>query len=213
MRTRTKKEYSVKRIAVLGLYNSGSTAIAGVLHRLGVNMGPPFWRSSDDNDPNNFYESVDLSWHLRRWWNEPELIEKTTAADRIRFLKLWIELQECAHPGPSGAKHPLLSLCGDDLIAAWGPETQFIWTWRPREQSIAGLQRRGWFPGAEESLQQRLWTSLHDFESRQANVFKLDWTQAQSDPEGVARQLATLLNLDRSEEQLQTASRFIRAVA
>lgn len=203
----------MKRIAVLGLYNSGSTAIAGVLHRLGINMGPPFWRSSNDNDHNNFYEPADLSWHLRRWWNEPQLMEKTAAADRIRFLKLWIELQECSYPGPSGAKHPLLSLCGDDLIAAWGPDTQFIWTWRPLEQSIAGLQRRLWFPGVEESIQKHLWKSLHDFESRHANVFKLNWTRAQSDPVETTRQLAALVGANRSDDQLMTAARFIRKTA
>jgi len=203
----------VKRIAVVGLYNSGSTAIAGVLHRLGVNMGPPFWRSSDDNDPSNFYEPVDLSWHLRRWWNEPEIIEKTAAADRIRLLKHWIELQECAHPAPSGAKHPLLSLCGDDLIAAWGAETQFVWTWRPLEQSIAGLQRRLWFPGVEESLQKRLWKALNDFASRHGDVVRLDWAQVQSDPVKATRQLAALAGLERSDDQLLTAARFIRTNA
>src|SRR6266576_4665725 len=31
------------RIAVLGLYRSGSTVVAGVLHHLGVDMGPPFY--------------------------------------------------------------------------------------------------------------------------------------------------------------------------
>jgi hypothetical protein len=197
----------------MGLYNSGSTAIAGVLHRLGVSMGPPFWRSSDDDDPNNYYEPVDLSWHLRRWWNEPEIIEKTAAADRVRFLKHWIELQECAHPGPSGAKHPLLSLCGDDLITAWGPETRFIWSWRPLEQSIAGLQRRGWFPGSEESLQQRLWAALNDFESRHRDIVRLDWAQVQSDPVKATRQLAALAGLECSDDQLRTAAGFIRTNA
>jgi hypothetical protein len=203
----------MKRIAVVGLYNSGSTAIAGVLHLLGVSMGPPFWRSSDDDDPNNYYEPVDLSWHLRRWWNEPEIIEKTAAADRIRFLKRWIELQECAHPGPSGAKHPLLSLCGDDLITAWGPDTQFIWCWRPLDQSIAGLQRRGWFPGSEESLQQRLWDALESFESRHEGLVRLDWARVQSHPGEATRQLAALAGLERSDEQLLTAARFIRVTA
>jgi len=203
----------VKRIAVLGLYNSGSTAIAGVLHRLGVNMGPPFWRSSDDNDPNNYYEPVDLSWHLRRWWNEPGITEKTAAADRVRFLKGWIDLQECTHPGPSGAKHPLLSLCGDDLSTAWGPETRFIWSWRPLDQSIAGLQRRGWFPGYEESLQQQLWEAVNDFESRHGGVARLDWTKVQSDPLEATRQLAALAGLERSDDQLRTAAGFIRTSA
>lgn len=44
------------RIAVLGLYNSGSTCVAGILDRLGVDMGAPFWASETDN----YYE------HMRR---------------------------------------------------------------------------------------------------------------------------------------------------
>ena len=56
------------RIAILGLFNSGSTALAGVLHQLGVNMGgPPFFKE--------FYESAEIARNLRRWWSEPELVE------------------------------------------------------------------------------------------------------------------------------------------
>ena len=116
------------RIAVLGLYNSGSTVLAGMLHRLGVNMGPPFWMSfpSDASDI-NFYEPYDLSWHLRRWWDEPRAVERVPAAERIRFLEHWAAAPGCVPPGPMGAKHPLLSLCGRDLIAAWGLDVRFIW--------------------------------------------------------------------------------------
>jgi hypothetical protein len=30
-------------VAILGCYRSGSSLLAGVLHRLGVDMGSPFW--------------------------------------------------------------------------------------------------------------------------------------------------------------------------
>jgi len=135
------------RFAVLGLYNSGSTALAGMLHRLGANMGPPFWENSDDDSAVNYYESYDLSWHLRKWWNEPRIAECVSSRHRIEFLKRWVNLQQCAGQAPVGAKHPLLSLCGPDLVEAWGAETLFFWSWRPLRESVAGLQRRGWFPG------------------------------------------------------------------
>lgn len=202
---------STPRIAVLGLYNSGSTAVAGVLHRLGVNMGPPFWETSDDGSAYNFYEPYDLAWHLRRWWDEPHAIERVAAADRIRFLSGWIALQETVRPGPSGAKHPLLSLCANDIAAAWGPNTRFIWCWRPLGQSISGLQRRGWFTGYEESLQQSLWDALHEFESSRADVAKLDWARVKSDPEWSTRELAALTELELSETELRAAAKFIRA--
>ena len=147
-----------RRIAVLGLYNSGSTAVAGMLHRLGVNLGPPFW--GGDTDPSNFYEPYDLSWHLRRWWTEPELKLCVTTDHRVKVLRAWAAFQEAIGPAPIGAKHPLLSLAGPDLLAAWGPETRFVWTWRPLANSVAALQRRAWFPGREPSIQETLRNAL-----------------------------------------------------
>ena len=77
------------RIAVLGLYNSGSTTLAGMLHRLGANLGAPFWTDSDDASEGNYYEPYDLSWHLREWWDEPRLAPRITAAQRIAALTAW----------------------------------------------------------------------------------------------------------------------------
>lgn len=202
-----------RRIAVLGLYNSGSTGIAGMLHRLGVNMGPPFWMTSNDRAGTNYYEPYDLAWHLRRWWDEPRAVERVPAEDRIRFLSCWAALQETVRPGPVGAKHPLLSLCGDDLVTAWGPRTRFVWSWRPLDESIAGLQRRGWFVGHAVALQERLWNTLNDFASRRGDVIELDWTRVKTDPTWAAQELASIAGIALSEERLQSAVGFIRVQA
>lgn len=61
-----------KRIAVLGLYRSGSTMLAGTIARLGVYMGKEFYM--------DFYEPEWLSRQLRSWWNEP-YCEATVSAD------------------------------------------------------------------------------------------------------------------------------------
>ena len=113
-------------------------------------------------------------------------------------------------PAPRG---PNIRCCRCAGMTAWGRDTQFIWCWRPLDQSIAGLQRRGWFPGSEESLQQRLWDALNDFDSRHGGVARLDWAQVQSDPVEATRQLARLAGLERSDDQLLTAARFIRTSA
>jgi hypothetical protein len=74
-----------------------------------------------------------------------------------------------------GLKHPLLSLSAPDVLAAWGNETTFVGAHRPLAESIAGLNRRGWFdatPGALDGvdanklradLQTKLWRSLRAF--------------------------------------------------
>ncbi|MCA9269019.1 MAG: hypothetical protein KDA41_11140, partial [Planctomycetales bacterium] len=207
---RPSERPSRKRVAVLGLYNSGSTAVAGMLHRLGVNMGAPFWQENADNSPRNFYEPSDLAWQLRTWWNEPRLATQAPAGQRIEFLRQWIVLQECARPSPAGAKHPLLSLCGEDLLAAWGDDVVFIWSWRPLAESIAGLKRRGWFPGMEEAMQTKLWESLGEFESRAGRIERIDWREVQADPVGTAQRLADLAGLAASPSYVDAAAQFIR---
>jgi len=201
---------SARRIAVLGLYNSGSTAVAGLLHRIGVNMGPPFWAHSEDGVKGNFYEPYDLASRLRKWWSEPRAVARVPSGERIRYLRSWVARQSRIRRAPVGAKHPLLSLCADDLVDAWGPETRFVWSWRPLEQSIAGLQRRGWFEEAHVApLQQKLWTVLNEFDARRGNLVMLDWARVRSDPEWAVRELASLAGVVLSDAQLRTAAGFI----
>ena len=63
----------------------------------------------------------------------------------MRKLSDWISFLEAGRATHVGAKHPLLSLCGDDLVEAWGPAVRFIWTWRPLDESIASIRRTDWW--------------------------------------------------------------------
>lgn len=198
------------RFAVLGLYNSGSTAIAGMLHRMGVNMGPPFFVNSDDASPDNHYEPRDLSHRLRQWWDEPLLIERAAAWRRVYYLKRWIKRQE-RNGGPIvGAKHPLLSLCGEDLCKAWGESTPLIWCYRPLADSISGLVRRGWFKGREAEMQQRLWQALCELERSGVNMIRIDWDWVRSEPQAAVDRLANILRIQPPLERLKSAADFIR---
>src|SRR5664279_3329426 len=144
------------RVAVLGLYRSGSSAAAGVLHHLGVEMGAPYFRQH--------FESARLARRLRRWWHEPYMREMYPRAERVRKLGDWIQFLEMGSASHVGAKHPLLSLCGDELVEAWGPDVRFIWTHRPLDESIASIQRKAWWPaGVGEDAQRRLWDEVHRF--------------------------------------------------
>lgn len=201
----------VMRIAVLGLYNSGSTAIAGMLHRMGVNMGPPFWMDSNEDSPENHYEARDLSHRLRKWWDEPQLVERASKRRRVCYLKRWISRQERSGAPATGAKHPLLSLCGQDLLAAWGESTRLIWCHRPLADSISGLQKREWFKGREAEVQQRLWAALCGLEQSGVRITKLEWSRVKSDPNAAVNELANILGIRPSMERLERAANFIRA--
>jgi hypothetical protein len=58
-----------------------------------------------------------------------------------------------------------------------------------------------------------LWDALESFESRHEGLVRLDWARVQSHPGEATRQLAALAGLERSDEQLLTAARFIRVTA
>lgn len=192
-------------IALLGLYNFGSTALAGALHRLGVHMGPPFWYSSDDNAKNNYYEPWDLACQLRYWWNEPILRENTNRKIRIACLANWLRMRRGLHQGVVGAKHPLLCLCGDDLLTAWGADTLFLRACRPLEESIARLKARNWFSPHEERLQRTLWQALEQFCARQPHL-RVEYHRLRSEPAAVIGEIAASAHLNPTASQLAAAA-------
>jgi hypothetical protein len=191
-------EQTTIRIAVLGLFRSGSTAVAGVLHHLGVDMGKPFFES--------FFESDWLAHQLRIWWNEPYLLEQTPKAERIHILREWVRERESNGSSHVGMKHPLLSLSANDLLEAWGDKTRFIWTYRPIEDSIASLNRLCW--ENTEYVQRTLWDKLTKFFANQEHL-RLEFSQMMRQPAIEIERIATYLGLLPTREQFQSAVRFI----
>ena len=187
------------RIAVLGVYRSGSTAVAGALHHLGVDMGPPFFEG--------FYESACLSEQLRRWWDEPRLREKVRQAKRIRVLAQWIKEREQGGAKWVGMKHPLLSLCGEDLVQAWGPETRFIRCCRPLEDSINSLKRLGRTVDGE-FLQGTLMAALDRFLAGREHL-AIEFADLMGNPRREVDRLIEYLHLTADAAMIESAIRFI----
>ena len=191
------------RIAVLGTYRSGSSGVAGVLHHLGVNMGGPFWWPLTPGTP-PFYESASLAGLLRSWWDEPGLIEKTPKAERVRVLAEWIAEQEKAGAKQAGAKHPLLSLCGEDLLEAWGDAAKFIWSHRPIEKSIHSLVHLGWWPGREEFVQRQLYDAASQFLQGRPHL-RVELADLRSNPSREVERLIHFLQISPNNEQIRSA--------
>lgn len=202
---------SRKRIVVLGTHNSGSSAVAGILHHLGINMGPPFWETSDENSEKNHYEPLGLTQVITKWWDEPRIVERVSRQFRFEYFQSWAESREAISPDSSiGIKHPLLAFCCKELLEAWGTETRFIWSWRPKVESVDGLKRRGWFKGFEESLIQKEWDALNRFASSHKQVHRLNWHEVLSDRSLAISELVSQLEIEPSKGQLTKAVEFIR---
>jgi hypothetical protein len=155
---------------------------------------------------------------------------------RVQRLRDWMVEQEAStNSSVFGLKHPLLSLSAPDVLAAWGNETTFVWAHRPLAESIAGLNRRGWFdatPGALDAnelradLQTKLWRSLRAFfqcgpESdggtgpgaaatdaagcRAHRTLVVSYAELLRDAPGAVRRIAGALGLDPTEAALARA--------
>lgn len=166
---------------------------------MGVDMGPPFFEG--------FYESAGLSKQLRKWWDEPRLREKVGPAKRIRVLKEWIEERERGGAAWVGVKHPLLSLCGEDLVQAWGPETRFIRCCRPLKDSIDSLKRLGRSVDGEH-LQGTLMAGLDRFFAGREHL-AIEFADLMSNPRREVERLMEYLRITADAEKIDAAIRFI----
>jgi hypothetical protein len=191
-----------RRVAVLGVYRSGSSAAAGALHHLGVEMGAPYFK--------NHYESLLLARKLRLWWREPQLQEMMPREARVRWLSEWILELESRNGLCSGAKHPLLSARGEDLLEAWGPDVRFIWTYRPQDESIASLQRLQWWPAAQsEPLQRDLWDRLTRFFAGRPHL-RVDFADMIADPAREVARMIEFLEITPDPRHVDTAVRSVQ---
>ena len=153
------------RIVVAGLFGSGSSCLAGVLHHLDIDMGSPFWEFPPKRT-DMFYEPYDLSAVLRTFWREPHWVAKESPHVLETIFDNWIRMRELVDPRlHHGAKHPLLCLSLEILAKRWGHETAFLWCERDRDHSIQSLKNKGWnWPnGSYEAIENKLWESASSF--------------------------------------------------
>ena len=154
-----------KALVVLGMHRSGTSALTGLLARLGVDLGPRLMAGSDDNEA-GFWEHLDIvnchdellaGLSLRwddpcplpvEWWHTPEAVrcrEALTAILRRDFAcsPLW------------GIKDPricrLLPLW-IPLLRELGVDPHFIIVTRHPEESAQSLARRNGFSTAKSHM-------------------------------------------------------------
>jgi len=189
------------RIAVIGLYNSGSTAIAGTLHHLGVNMGAPYH--------GNFFESLEIKQKLSEWWDEPQLKKFAPKKQRVAYLREWIKRQEALGNSRVGVKHPLLCLSAHDLEEAWGKRVKYIWAHRSLKDSIQGLEKRRWF-SHPKPLQEYFWHSATEFFAEHKHL-RVDFEDMVSDPGTNVARIIDYLELEPDKAQIAAAVRSIKS--
>ncbi|MFZ0905010.1 MAG: hypothetical protein WAN71_14300, partial [Mycobacterium sp.] len=194
-------------IVVLGPWCGGTSAVAGVLHHLGVFMGADFvWAY---RGPHETWEDSFLSKLCVRAFTEPGAQLRVDARSFEAQLRIWAD----NHRGAAriagrrpGVKHPLLCVAMDYIREAWGPVVPVVVD-RPVPNVIASLNKLGWWKDEQERAE----STAHLIAARDqalagAATVRVDFEELRAAPADVIRRLADTLSLEVTEAQLQAAA-------
>jgi len=139
-------------IMVLSTLRAGSSCVAGALHRLGVDMGEGHFQPADKNNQAGYHE--DLRWQEvtkritgGRYYHNAYQPEEISADDVVEYeLLAW---QTQARRIIWGVKSPRMALTAH-WIWPYLEDCRIVVVHRPREQSIASLQRHSHLGYAEQ---------------------------------------------------------------
>jgi hypothetical protein len=197
-------------IVVLGPWCGGTSAVAGVLHHLGVFMGADFvWAY---RGPHETWEDSHLSKLCVRAFTEPGAQLQMDARSFVANLRTWAD----SHRGAArvegrraGVKHPLLCVAMDFVREACGPVVLVVVD-RPVANVIASLNRLGWW----QDEQERAEATAHLIAARDqalagTTAVRVDFEELRAAPADVIRRLADELGLSVTEAQLQAAAQSV----
>lgn len=193
-------------IVVLGPFGGGTSAVAAVLHHLGVFMGRGF--DLTYREPYETWEDSRLGALCRAVFSEPDGRLLMDAAVVRQRLDDWAgehrRAAEDAGRRP-GVKHPMLCAAVDLIGQAWGPIVPVV-VQRPLDKAVASLNKLGWWTDE----QTRRAATAHLIIARDdalvgSTPVRVDFEALRATPEAVIRRLADELGLAVTDTQVQAA--------
>jgi tetratricopeptide (TPR) repeat protein len=194
-------------IVVLGTIGGGTSAVASVLHHLGVFMGTDFGASYRELQQN--WEDAEIGQLCRRAVNaksgqlqmEPHLFQEK--------LRMWADNHRRAARAAGrrpGVKHPLLCAAIDLLDDAWGPIVPVVVD-RPFAKVLATLKRLDWWPDEQDAVESTTHLlGARDLSLANAEKVHVDFEELRATPGPVIRRIADELGLEVTPDQLEAAT-------
>ena len=194
-------------IVVFGTIGGGTSAVASVLHHLGVFMGAEFGASYRELQQN--WEDAGIGQLCRRAVNaksaqlqmEPHLFQEK--------LKIWADGHRRAARALDqrpGVKHPLLCAAIDLLDDAWGPIVPVVVD-RPFAKVLATLKRLDWWPDERDGVESTTHLlAARDLSLADRSKVHIDFEELRATPVPVIRRLADELGLVVTPDQLEAAA-------
>jgi tetratricopeptide (TPR) repeat protein len=193
-------------IVVLGPFGGGTSAVAKVLHHLGVFMGAEFdWAY---REPHETWEDSRLSRLCGRAFSVPGGQLQMDADSLKAKLRSWADDHRRAARSAGcrpGVKHPLLCVAVDFIREAWGPVVPVVVD-RPFEKVVASLNRLGWWKDEQERAESTAHLiAARDLALAETETVRVGFEALRAAPDEVIRRLADELHLKVTDAQVEAA--------
>lgn len=181
-------------VIVLGCFRSGTSAVAGILHKLGVHMGDSFDPPSHAN-PEGFFEDLVFKKLVEEW---------SVGKDVKGLVKINSEIRNAEHK-LWGVKFPKLCVLLNQFIPLTETDCKVIVCRRPKEDICNSMAKAiGYSSGDQYKVLvdyyvSRMEASLADFSGPKLEV---DFASIVSDPKKEAERIAEFVGLPLNEEAL-----------
>ncbi len=191
----------------IGTYNSSMFRIAGILHRLGVLLG--MRKFAIEKSPICAYRDPLLKEAIMKWFPLPDMSDEASRAERHGFFTEWAMYAEMESEHYA-LSHPMLSLCVDDVIAAWGDDTKVIYCYvRPEllftESHFEALRfQMHWSRRWVCKIESKLWAESADAALNHDAIF-VESRRYVDDPLGHVLRLIDDLGIEPTQEQIDEA--------
>ena len=208
----------MKLVLICGPWGSGTTAVAGMIEKLGARGFGPYYHTGDAQTPNSF-ELIAFKETISRLASDRtvSLIPATqkTQMTELRRLHRRIERQELRPNDPQGSspiflKDPISALLIPQICDVF--DTKLIYVVRPLEDIERTRIRRGWparFGGEGAKI---IYRAMNDFERTASRpIHTLQYAGLLSDPAKYAQELANFSGLEPTPAQFKLAIDFVRS--
>lgn len=208
-------------LAVIGLHRSGSSCIAMILHKLGINMGDKLAGYESKNGGGgeaqglaNICEQAAIFPSTQFSLNKEIIQQKlsTWINERIIKAKKFNTI--------AGGKYPHLCAMGDILLNVLGDRLRIIHCDRPLQESIDSLKRRsklcsGWLNVTDEqaeNVQNWLWENKHKLLNKvnQKYILHINYENLLNNPEKEVQNIINFLDIKPSDIQITNAINHIK---
>ena len=207
----------MKLILICGPWSSGTTAVAGMLHKLGIKSPTPFWRTNDEKTKNSF-ESVEFRKLLISLISEEALKKKNVKSSQIieelkKFnstLQTKKDLNSDANNKESYLflKHPLSAFIIPEIATVF--DLRLIYILRPIKDIEKTRQRRSWpeqygMKGAKV-IYSKMFSTMIEY---QIPTLIIRYPDLLKRPLHYSKQLARFSGVPESADAVNTATEFI----